>query len=204
MRRDYLLKPMMSIGATNDAHNYGSGCHGSGTAHEPPASHRLRVQSGGMTMATNGKASDGDTLRLTQRLNARRRELIRPVLGEPRRFVLLGLRGTARKLGSDPATLLRTVQAMGFKRYRDFQQYLHDRSIAFSTSLDAWLEHEPAAGTPRLVRASIERDIQNLQQLRSGLNAERLIALARRLYQARRILLLAGDVVTCVAHYLQY
>jgi DNA-binding MurR/RpiR family transcriptional regulator len=155
-------------------------------------------------MATNGKPSNGDPRQLTQRLNARRRELIRPVLEEPRPYVLLSLRGMARKLDSDPATLLRTVQAMGFKRYHDFQQYLHDRSIAFSTSLDAWLGHESAAGTAGLIGASIDRDIQNLQQLRSGLDAERLITLARRFYHARRILILAGDVVSCVAQYLQY
>src|SRR5512146_2563306 len=74
---------------------------------------------------------------LIQRLTRRRREMITPVLEEPRPYVLLSLRDLSRKLNCDAATVLRTVQALGFKRYRDFQQYLHERSIAFGTSFDA-------------------------------------------------------------------
>lgn len=141
---------------------------------------------------------------MVQRLTSRRRELIRPVLDEPRPYVLLSLRGLARKLSSDPATVLRTIQAMGFKRYHDFQHYLHDRSIAFSTSLDAWLQHEATSGTPRLVQGSFDRDIQNLRQLRSAMDPERLVAIAKKLYATRRILLIAGDVVGCVMQFLEY
>ena len=155
-------------------------------------------------MTVHSGNGSGNKELLSQHLNGRRRELIRPVLEEPRRYVLLSLRGMARKLGCDAATLLRTIQAMGFKRYHEFQKYLHERSIAFSTSLDIWLEHEPATGTPGLIRSSVERDIQNLQQLRSGLDPDRLIAVSKRLYEARRIIIIAGDVVSCVARFLNY
>jgi DNA-binding MurR/RpiR family transcriptional regulator len=142
---------------------------------------------------------------LLQNLTPRRREIIRPVLEEPRPYVLLSLRGVSRKLKIDPATVLRTVQAMGFPRYRDFQQYLHERSIAFSTSLDA-LEQGPEheKGVEGLVQTSIKRDLDNLKQLRNTLDPSRVTAVARKLYQSRRILILAGDMATSIALYLDY
>ena len=74
---------------------------------------------------------------LLQGLSPRWREIIRPVLETPRAFVLLPVRAVAQQLGSDPATTLRIVRRLGFARYRDFQHYLHELSIAHATSLNA-------------------------------------------------------------------
>lgn len=138
-------------------------------------------------------------------LTPRRREIIRPVLEDPNTYVLLSLRGVSRKLDSDPATVLRTVQAMGFKRYRDFQQYLHEYTIAFSTSLDA-LERgsERANGLENLIQASIKRDLDNLKQLRATLDPSRVVEVARRIYHARRVIVIGGDMATSLATYLEY
>ncbi len=142
---------------------------------------------------------------MMERLTPRRREIIRPVLGEPRTYVLLSLRGVARKLNSDPSTLLRTVQAMGFKQYRDFQRYLHERTIAFSTSLDAMQEASKLKdGVAGLIERSIERDLDNLKQLRHSLDPSRVIALAKQLYEARRILIIGGDMSSSLVQFLDY
>jgi DNA-binding MurR/RpiR family transcriptional regulator len=131
--------------------------------------------------------------------------MITPVLEQPRPYVLLSLRDLSCKLNCDPATVLRTVQALGFKRYREFQEYLHERSIAFSTSFDA-LEQAGDRGTglDATVRKSIKRDIDNLRQLRNTLDPARLIAIAKKFYRARRILVLAGDMATTLARFLDY
>lgn len=94
---------------------------------------------------------------------------------------------------------------MGFKRYRDFQQYLHEYTIAFSTSLEA-LEKgsERAKGTEGLIQASIKRDMDNLKQLQNTLDPSRVIAVAHKLYEARRILIIGGDMVTALVTYLDY
>jgi DNA-binding MurR/RpiR family transcriptional regulator len=142
---------------------------------------------------------------LMRALTPRRREMIRPVLDQPRSFVLLSLRAMSRKLKADPATLLRSVQAMGFKRYHDFQEYLHNRSIAFSTALDAM--EEPAAharGVEDLIRASLDRDMGNLKQLRSQLDPAQVVDLAQRLHRARRVMVMAGDMSSSLAYYLDY
>jgi DNA-binding MurR/RpiR family transcriptional regulator len=139
------------------------------------------------------------------RLTPRRREMIRPLLEQPRRYVLLSLRGTSREIKSDPATLLRTVRAMGFKQYQDFQRYLHDRCIAFSTPLEVMERTPPHAGGLRgLVDQSIERDIENLKQLRFSLDFARLVDVAKTLYRARRIVVIGGDMAISIVHFLEY
>jgi DNA-binding MurR/RpiR family transcriptional regulator len=158
-----------------------------------------------VTVHVDRNALPNGTWALLRNLTPRRREIIRPVLENPSTYVLLGLRGVSRKLKSDPATVLRTVQAMGFKRYRDFQQYLHEYTIAFSTSLEA-LEKgsERAKGTEGLIQASIKRDMDNLKQLQNTLDPGRVIAVAQKVYEARRILLIGGDMVTALVTYLDY
>lgn len=104
---------------------------------------------------------------MMEQLAPSRQEIVRQILAEPRTYVLLSLRTASRQLKVNAATLLRTVQAMGFKRYHDFQQYLHDRSIAFSTALDALESSEDGNSVEALIAKSIDRDIENLRSLRS-------------------------------------
>jgi DNA-binding MurR/RpiR family transcriptional regulator len=152
----------------------------------------------------SGAASSTSTA-MIDRLAPSRQEIVRRILAEPRTYVLLSLRTASRQLKIDAATLSRTVQAMGFNRYHDFQTYLHDRSIAFSTALDA-MEQSSDHGTSVevLVGKSVERDIENLRQLRSNLDRARIVALANKLHAARRILVLAGDMSRSLAMYLDY
>jgi RpiR family carbohydrate utilization transcriptional regulator len=142
---------------------------------------------------------------LIDRLAPQRREIIRRILDEPRTYVLLSLRSSARRLNIDAATLLRIVQAIGFKRYHDFQQYLHDRSIAFSTALDSM---EPRTdrknSVEAIVGASLDRDFDNLKQLRNNLDRSRVVEIANKIHAARRILVIAGDMARSLALYLDY
>jgi DNA-binding MurR/RpiR family transcriptional regulator len=152
----------------------------------------------------SGSLSDGPGA-MIDRLAPSRREIVRRILAEPRTYVLLSLRTSSRRLNIDAATLLRTVQAMGFKRYHDFQQYLHDRSIAFSTSLDALEQSSDRRNSVEaLIGKSLDRDIDNLKQLRSSLDRARVVALANKLHAARRILVIAGDMARSLAIYLDY
>src|SRR5947207_8057210 len=69
-------------------------------------------------------------------LTAKRREILRPVLEHPRGFVLLSARAMAKRLNTDPATIVRIVRALGFPSFRELPKHLHDLSIAFETSAD--------------------------------------------------------------------
>jgi|HubBroStandDraft_6_1064221.scaffolds.fasta_scaffold10636_3 RpiR family carbohydrate utilization transcriptional regulator len=160
---------------------------------------------------TTQKASKLDKLSRTSlaeligKLSPKRQEIIRPVMESPREFVLLSVRGLAKRLNTDPATTVRIVRAMGFPGYRQFQRYLHELSIAHATSFDTMRASAVRdASIPAHVRESLEQDSRNLQALRNSLEYKRTEALARRVYRAKRILIIAGDMATSLAAYLEY
>lgn len=138
------------------------------------------------------------------KLSRRRQEIIRPILEHPREYVLLSVRALATRLGTDPATIVRTVRGLGFHSYREFQHHLHELSIAFATSLDTMQARQSGDGMPGHVRMSLEQDLKNLQGLKNSLEAERVVELAKRLYKARKILILAGDLASDLATYFEY
>lgn len=137
-------------------------------------------------------------------LSSKRQEIIRPILEHPREYVLLSVRAMAKRLRTDPATVVRIVRSLGFASYRDFQKHLHDLSIAFATSLDTMQSTGAATSMPVHVREALEQDLKNLHGLKNSLDAARLVALAKRFYEARRIVVLAGDLAAVVAGYLEY
>ena len=137
-------------------------------------------------------------------LSAKRQEIIRPILEHPRDYVLLSVRAMAMRLHPDPATVVRIVRGLGFASYRDFQRHLHDLSIAFATSLDTMQSGGRVTSMPAYVRDALEQDLKNLHGLKNSLDAQRLVSLAKRFYDARRIVLLAGDLAAILADYLEY
>jgi RpiR family transcriptional regulator, carbohydrate utilization regulator len=158
-----------------------------------------------MSQKARLESSSNSPALMMEKLAPSRQEIVRQILAEPRTYVLLSLRTASRRLKVDAATLLRTVQAMGFRRYHDFQKYLHDRSIAFSTALDGMEKaSERGNSVEVLIGNSIDRDIGNLRQLRSSLDRSRIVALANRLHESRRILVFAGDMSRSLAMYLDY
>src|SRR5439155_21059724 len=139
------------------------------------------------------------------KLTAKRQEILRPVLEQPRGFVLLSVRDMAKRLNTDPASIVRIVRVLGFANFREFQKHLHDLSIAFATSADTM----PTGGSARdgrhsYVADSIERDLKNLHALKNTLNSGRLDELAKRIYAARRIVILVADLAAVLADYLEY
>src|ERR1700676_3946923 len=137
-------------------------------------------------------------------LSAKRQEIIRPLLEHPRDYVLLSVRAMAKRLRTDPATVVRIVRGLGFASYRDFQSHLHDLSIAFATSLDTMQPADRDSNMPSFVRDALGQDLKNLQGLKNSLDAQRLAALAKRFYEARRIVVLASDLASLLAEYFEY
>jgi DNA-binding MurR/RpiR family transcriptional regulator len=138
-------------------------------------------------------------------LTPRRREIISPTFEHPREFVLLSVRALAKRLKTDPATMIRIVRGMKFGSYREFQHYLHELSIAHATSLDTMQSGRTRQSTvPAKVRASFEQDSENLKALIQGLDTARLAQFARRLHSAKHIVLLGGDLAANLVKFLEY
>ena len=137
-------------------------------------------------------------------LSIKRQEIIRPILEHPREYVLLSVRAMAARLKTDPATIVRIVRGLGFESYREFQRHLHELSLAYATSLDTMQSGTHDGSMPAHVLESLDQDLKNLQGLKNSLDAPRLVALAKRFYDARRIVLLASDLAVYLAQYLEW
>jgi DNA-binding MurR/RpiR family transcriptional regulator len=158
-------------------------------------------------MKHKGGLSSSASLHLAERieqLSIKRQEIIRPILEHPREYVLLSVRAMAKRLHTDPATIVRIVRGLGFGSYREFQHHLHELSLAFATSLDTMQSGGRDPSMPAHVLESLEQDLKNLQGLKNSLDAQRLVSLAKRFHEARRIILLAGDLAIQLALYLEY
>jgi DNA-binding MurR/RpiR family transcriptional regulator len=138
-------------------------------------------------------------------LSSGRRETLRQILENPREFVLLSVRAAAARLSTDPATLVRIVQRLGFTGYRAFQNYLHDLSIANATSLDG-MQHNGRSDSRDIdpLQATLEQDVKNLNEICNSVDMKRFHALARRIHAARRILILGGDLAENLVHYIEH
>jgi RpiR family carbohydrate utilization transcriptional regulator len=138
-------------------------------------------------------------------LTPRRREIVRPALEDPRQFVLLSVRDMAAKLGTDPATMVRIARGLGFESYKEFQHYLHELSVVRLTSLDTMQTGAPPdSGVISRMQECLNHELKNCRALYHGLDLKRLEDVARRLWKARRIVLIGGDAAACLVSYLEY
>jgi RpiR family carbohydrate utilization transcriptional regulator len=157
------------------------------------------------TSRRNG-INKGDNLAVRmEELSERRQQIIRPVLANPREFVLLNVRDLAKALGTDAATVVRIVRGMRFENYRAFQHHLHEASVAYSTSLDTMRASLASKnGAAKGARGAIDQDLKNLSTLRSSVDLEHIAAIAARVHSSRRILILGGDAATALVVFLEY
>jgi RpiR family carbohydrate utilization transcriptional regulator len=148
-----------------------------------------------------------DTVPLTERiskLSIKRQEVIRPIIEHPREFVLLSVRALAKRLQTDPATIIRIVHGLEFGSYKEFQHHLHELSLAYATSQDTMLKSHPGDGKHPAVIECAYADLKNLQGLKNSLDPAKFTALAKRVYGARRVVLIGGDLAAVLAEYLGY
>src|ERR1700730_2796492 len=138
-------------------------------------------------------------------LSPKRQELFRPVLENPRDYVLLNVRELAHKLKVDPATALRVAMKMGFGSYREFQHYLHELSVSQATSLDTMgTSKTKGSDLSAHVREAVDVDVRNLQKFRNSLDTDRIAAVAKKIHRARRIIIMGGDLATNLVGFLHY
>jgi RpiR family carbohydrate utilization transcriptional regulator len=150
------------------------------------------------------KEEDGVGM-ILNRVYRTRQEMMRPVLEHPRDYVLLSIRALAENLKVDPATISRTVIAMGFPNYREFRKYLHQRSIMHSTAFERMhgtsTSHTSFEGH---VRKTLDGSIRNLEGACNQLDIHHLKSIADRFYAAKRIFILGGDLAVSLVHFLHY
>jgi DNA-binding MurR/RpiR family transcriptional regulator len=99
--------------------------------------------------------------------------------------------------------VLRAIRDMGFEGYAEFRRYLHELALVQATQLDT-LARTREADLSADLQELLSQDANNLAALRATVDVRRLETLANRLYDARRIVLLGGDMASVLVQFLQY
>src|SRR4029078_1935652 len=128
-------------------------------------------------------------------LSGSRRRLIREILDNHEHTFLLSSLDVAKRSNVDAATIVRTVQALGYERFADFAADLRQHFVKHITPYTVL---KAATQEKRRVTDQVThwfgRDVESLSVLRSSLAADRAIELARRIHSARRILVVGVDL----------
>lgn len=138
-------------------------------------------------------------------LSGTRRRLIREILDNHEQTFFLSSREMAKRYNVDAATIVRTVQALGYERFADFAADLRQHFVNHITPytvLKAATQQKRSVSDQ--VQHCLERDVESMSVLRSSLEADRAVELARKIHGARRILVVGVDLAASLAWFLAY
>lgn len=138
-------------------------------------------------------------------LSTSRQRLIREILDHAEDTYFLSSRALAKKYELDPTTIVRTIQALGYKRYGEFAADLRSHFVAkitpYALMKSAVREKRSVADH---IEHTLEMDIDNLNALRSHLDVKRVLEIAKRIDRARRILVVGIDFAAPLSNLLAY
>ncbi len=138
-------------------------------------------------------------------LSSNRQRLIREILDHPEDTYFLSSRALAKRYDLDPTTIVRTIQALGYKRYGEFAADLRSHFVAritpYALMKSAVRERRSVADH---IEHTLEMDIHNLNALRSQLDVKGVLEIAKRIDQARRILVVGIDFAAPLSNLLAY
>lgn len=138
-------------------------------------------------------------------LSGTRRQLIREILDNHEQTFFLSSREMAKRYNVDAATIVRTVQALGYERFADFAADLRQHFVNHITPytvLKAATQEKRSVSDQ--VQHCLERDVESMSILRSSLEMNRAVELARLIHGARRILVVGVDLAASLAWFLAY
>lgn len=138
-------------------------------------------------------------------LNLSRRKLLTEILDNSEETYFLSSRELAKRYEVDAATIVRTIQVLGYERYAEF---LADLRAHFVLRISPYTVMKAAAQQKRTladyIEHSLEMESNNLGNLRSTLMVPEVIETARTISRARRILVVGIDLAAALSHLLSY
>jgi len=138
-------------------------------------------------------------------LNSNRQRLLRQIIDESSETYHLSSREMARRYEVDSATIIRTVQALGYKKYADFARDLREH---FVTQITPYSAMKAATQTNQsvedLVMQNVSKDVENLASFRAYLDPAKIIEFAQQINHSRRIIVIGIDFAAGLAASLAY
>ncbi len=156
---------------------------------------------------SDGKVSalEGRLAEARSRLNPRRRQLVRAILDSAEETCFLSSRELAKRYRVDATTILRATQVLGYQSYADFAADLRHH---FVSRITPYTVLKAATSEKRSVADHIEHALEkaqdNLDTLKSDLDRQRIIELAKLIKRSRRVLVVGLDFAASLALYLAY
>ena len=139
------------------------------------------------------------------RLGPNRQQLIRNILSRCEETCFLSSRELAKRFHVDAATVVRTVQALGYSGFDDFsldlRRHLMSRITPY-TALEAATREKGSVADH--IDHSLDKALENINNLRANLDRGDVVALARGIHRSRRIFVVGLDFAASLAHCLAY
>ena len=138
-------------------------------------------------------------------LSRRRARLLHTILNHAEETYFLTSRKLAERYDVDVATIVRTIQALGYDKYENFVSDLRAHFVLnitpYTVMKAATRQHRSIANH---VQHSLEMDTQNLEALRSSLDPERVVQVARQIGRSRHIVVVGLDLAMTLSYMLAY
>ncbi len=119
-------------------------------------------------------------------LNPRRQRLLRGILDSADETCFLSSREMAKRFHIDATTILRTTQVLGYRTFAEFAADLRQHFVS------------------RINPYTVLKAIDNLNVLKSDLDRQRVIALAKLIKRSRHVIVVGLDFASSLSYYLAY
>ncbi|MCC6329546.1 MAG: MurR/RpiR family transcriptional regulator [Acidobacteria bacterium] len=139
------------------------------------------------------------------KLSRSRKQLLGQILAEAHETFFLSSREMGRRYSVDSATIVRTIQAMGYEKFADFVQDLRNHFVTqitpYAAMRAATQKHRSVAD---YVSLSLDKDLENLNALKAGFDVNKIIEVAAQIRTSRRIIVIGLDFAASLAISLAY
>src|SRR6266542_526912 len=138
-------------------------------------------------------------------LNPRRQRLVRAILDSADETCFLSSREMAKRYHVDATTILRTTQVLGYGSFADFAADLRQHFVARITPYAALkaATREKRSITDHIDH-SLDKALDNLNVLKSDMDRQRVIELAKLIKRSRHVLVVGLDFASSLSYYLAY
>src|SRR6266511_2318456 len=156
---------------------------------------------------TDGKASvlEARFAQAQSGLNPRRQRLVQAILDSADETCFLSSRELAKRYRVDATTILRATQVLGYQSYADFaadlRQHFVSRITPYAVLKAATREKRSVADH---MDHALGKALDNVNILKSELDRQRIIELAKLIKRSRRVLVVGLDFAAALAFYLAY
>jgi DNA-binding MurR/RpiR family transcriptional regulator len=139
------------------------------------------------------------------RLGTHRQQLVRAIMEQCEETCFLSSREVAKRYNVDAATVVRTVQALGYRGFGDFtedlRQHLKTRITPYTALKAATRERRSIVDH---IDASLQKALDNLNLLSGRLDRSQVVEVAKWINRSRRVLVVGADFAASLAHYFAY